>query len=147
MRFDYPVILAPDDNGTILVTSPDLPEVTAYGKDHDDARVRARDAIEEAIAARIAGREEIPEPSAPRRPRKGKAEFVALSAGTALKVLLYRAMAEKGVRKADLVRRLGVHAPQIDRLLDVRHASRLDQLEAALAAMGKRLVLDLEETR
>jgi len=146
MRFDYRVILTPDGNDTILVTCPDLPEVTTFGKDRDDAVLRARDAIEEAIAARIADREEIPQPSAVRRRRKGKVEVVPLAAATALKVLLYRAMREQGVRKADLVRRLGVHGPQIDRLLDVRHASRLDQLEAALAAMGKRLVVDLEET-
>jgi antitoxin HicB len=36
-------------------------------------------------------------------------------------------------------RRLGWHAPQVDRLLDLRHASRLDQLDRALRAVGKRL--------
>jgi antitoxin HicB len=60
-------------------------------------------------------------------------------------VLLYRAMRERGVRKADLARRLGWHGPQIDRLLDLNHASRLDQIEAALAALGKRLTLDLAD--
>jgi antitoxin HicB len=48
-------------------------------------------------------------------------------------------MREAGVRKADLARRLGWHGPQIDRLLDLNHASRLDQIEAALAVLGKRL--------
>jgi antitoxin HicB len=60
-------------------------------------------------------------------------------------VLLYRAMREAGLRKADLVRRLGWHAPQIDRLLDLNHASRLDQIEAALAILGKRLAVDLAD--
>jgi antitoxin HicB len=40
---------------------------------------------------------------------------------------------------------LGWHGPQIDRLLDLNHASRLDQIEAALAALGKRLTLDLAD--
>ena len=59
----YPVVLEPDDNGTLLVTCPDLPEVTTWGEDADDALRHAADAIEEALAARIAHRDEIPEPS------------------------------------------------------------------------------------
>jgi antitoxin HicB len=35
------------------------------------------------------------------------------------------------IGKAELARRLHCHLPQIDRLLDLNHASRLDQLEAA----------------
>ena len=38
-----------------------------------------------------------------------------------------------------LARRLGWHMPQIDRLFDLRHASRLDQIEAAARALGRQL--------
>ncbi len=58
----YAIILTPDDNGTLLVTCPDLPEVTRSGEGEEDAMQRAGDAIEEALAARIARREEIPAP-------------------------------------------------------------------------------------
>jgi antitoxin HicB len=54
-------------------------------------------------------------------------------------------MREAGLRKADLARRLGWHVPQVDRLLDLRHASRIDQIEAALAALGKRLVIAVRD--
>ncbi len=37
----YEVILRPDDNGTILVICPDLPEVTTFGEDETDAVHRA----------------------------------------------------------------------------------------------------------
>ncbi len=59
----YTVILEPDDNGTLLVTCPDLPEVTTFGEDQEDALRRAGAAIEEALAARIAHGERIPVPS------------------------------------------------------------------------------------
>ena len=60
MRLTYPIKLEPDDNGTLLVTCPALPEVTTFGEDEADAIEHARDAIEEAITARIAdGREPI----------------------------------------------------------------------------------------
>lgn len=59
----YTVILEPDDNGTLLVTWPGLPEVTAFGEDQEDALRRAGAAIEEALAARIVHGEDIPVPS------------------------------------------------------------------------------------
>jgi antitoxin HicB len=136
----YPVDLERDTNGTLLVTFPEFAEAVTFGDDESDALLRAVDALETVLAARIDDREEIPLPS----PAAGRPSVV-LPALTAAKVLLYRAMRERGVRKADLARRLGWHGPQIDRLLDLNHASRLDQIEAALAALGKRLTLDLAD--
>ena len=48
-------------------------------------------------------------------------------------------MREQGIGKAESARRLGWHMPQVDRVLDVEHHSRLDQMDAALGAIGKRL--------
>ena len=59
----YHVTLTPDETGTVLVACPDLPEVTTFGEDEEDAIGRAADAIEEALATRIARREDIPAPS------------------------------------------------------------------------------------
>lgn len=136
----YPIDLNPDTNGTLLVTFPDFKEAVTFGEDEGDALLRAVDALETVLAARIDEREDIPLPSAAAgRP------CAVLPALTAAKVLLYRAMREAGVRKADLARRLGWHGPQIDRLLDLNHASRLDQIEAALAALGKRLSVEIAD--
>jgi antitoxin HicB len=60
---------------------------------------------------------------------------------SAAKVALYRAMREVGVGKAELARRLGWHL-QVDRVLDLLHASRLEQIERAL---GKRLVVEVKD--
>ena len=38
-----------------------------------------------------------------------------------------------------MARRLGWHLPQVDRVLDVQHRSQLDQMDAALGAIGRRL--------
>lgn len=132
--FTYPIDMEQDSNGTLLVTSPDFPEVTTFGDDREDAVLRALDAIEEAVAARIAARADIPVASAANgRPT------VELPLQAMLKVMLHQAMLVEGVRKAELARRLDVHAPQVDRLLDIRHASRLDQMDKAFRAVGKKL--------
>ena len=137
---DYPVILTPDDNGTLLVTCPDLPEVTTFGEDQTDALQRAADAIEEALAARIAHRDEIPSPS----PAQGRLA-VSLAPLTVAKMALYQAARERGVSKAELRRRLGWHGPQIDRLFDLRHHSQIDQIDQALRALGKILVVGVKD--
>ena len=62
MMPSHAVHLTPDDNGTVMATCPDLPEVTTFGDDADDAASRAVDAICEAIAARIADKADIPLP-------------------------------------------------------------------------------------
>ena len=48
-------------------------------------------------------------------------------------------MRDQGIGKAELARRLGWHMPQVDRVLDVQHRSRLDQMDAALGAIGRQL--------
>ena len=95
----YPIKFTNDDNGTVLATSPDFPELTTFGEDRDDALLHAVSALEEAIAARIADKRPIPEAS------KGRYRAVVPSQ-TAIKVLLYNAMRAKGISKAELARRL-----------------------------------------
>jgi antitoxin HicB len=160
----YAVILEPDDNGTLLVSCPELPEVTTFGDNVEDAIRRAADAIEEALAARIAHHEDIPAPSAPARPQavkigarrkirlplpapspEGERRVVNLARLTLAKVELYRAVRACGVSKAELGRRLGWHAPQVDRLFDLRHRSNIEQIDQALHTVGKRLVVSVQD--
>ena len=127
----YPIMLE-DDDKSVLVTSPDFPELTTFGEDQEEAVARATDALEEAIAARIHDGEDIPQPTS-------GAIFATLPTLTAVKVMLYQGMREQGVGKAELARRLSWHLPQVDRVLDIQHNSRLDQMDAALAAIGRQL--------
>ena len=69
----------------------------------------------------------------------------ALSSQVAAKVLLYQAMRQKNMRKADLARALNWKPPMVYRILDVRHASRMDALDEALAAVGKKLIVEVAD--
>ena len=126
---DYPVTLRRDDNDTILVTFPDFPEAATFGDDREEALARAVDALETIIEAYIRDRQRIPKPST------GKLR-VSLPPLAAAKVQLYKAMHRRRIRKTNLAKLLNVHLPQIDRLLDLKHASRIDQIEAAARALG-----------
>ena len=127
----YPIMLE-DDDGTLLVTSPDFPELTTFGDDREEAVARAVNALEEAIAARIHDRKDIPAPS------QGKT-YAVLPTLISVKVMLYQGMRDQDIGKAELARRLGWFLPQVDRVLDVQHRSGMDMMDAALGAIGRRL--------
>ena len=135
----YPVSLTAE-GGHVLVDFLELPAHT-YGDDEDEALARAVDALTTMIGAYMRYRQPIPAPSTPRRGGR----TVVLPPLLVAKVELYNTMLAQQVNKAELGRRLHWHLPQVDRVLDVRHASRLDQLEQALAAVGKRLELHVVE--
>ena len=137
-KMNYPVELRADDNGTVLATFPDVPGAITFGEDDARALANAVDALESIVAALIADRRDIPLPS-PARGRK----TVSPSLLGSLKISIYRAMRERGWRKADLARAMGLNPRQIDRLLDLRHSSTVAQLEQALTACGNRVEVDL----
>ncbi len=135
----YPVILEADTNQTILVSFLDFPEAHTFGDDENEALARAADVLEDVLADYMKSRRDIPPPS-----RAGKqGRFVILPLLTEAKVRLYQEMRSAGIRKAELARRLRCHMRQVDRLLDIHHTSRLDQIESAFAALNKRLVIDV----
>lgn len=134
----YRIHLEPDDNGTLMATSPDFPEVTTFGDDEKDARAHAVAAIEEALAARIHDSRDIPDGA-----KNGTR--VALPTMTALKVGLYRLMRKQEVNRAELMRRLGWNRESVDRLFRLDHNSRLDQIEAAYAALGQHIAVQIKE--
>lgn len=136
----YRVRLSKDTNGTMLVDFPAVPEAHTFGKDRNEALLRAGDALETALMGYIEDRRDVPAADGAHR-----ANFVLLPALTEAKLALYQAMRASRIGKTELGRRLNWRLPQVDRLLDLRHASRLDRLEAAFRALGKCLTVDIHE--
>lgn len=136
----YPVHLEPAEEGGFVVTFPDIPEAITQGEDETDALVWALDALETVLEIYMDGRKFIPYPS----PAKGM-PLVVLPVVAAGKVVLHNTLLEAGKKKADLARMLNLAPTLVDRLLSLRHKSRIEQIETALAAFGKRLVVDVME--
>jgi antitoxin HicB len=84
--------------------------------------------------------EALPRP-AKRRGRKYR--FVSLPALQSAKAELNIAFRASGIRKAELARRLGIPKTTVDRLFNFENHTRLDQMEAAFAALGKRLSIEI----
>lgn len=91
-RTDARPITLEDEDGIVLAASPDFPELTTVGEDREEAIARAVQAVEEAIAARIHDRKDIPSPS------KGENRAM-MPALTSVIVMLYQGMRDHGVGK------------------------------------------------
>lgn len=137
---NYPITLTPDSNGTFLVGFIDFPEANSVGDSVDDALIQAVDALITALEFYFDERRPVPLPS---RPAPGQ-HTVTLPALETAKVLLWNEMQRQNLRKADLARMLNVHQPQIDRLFDLRHSSKLDFVEQTALALGRRLAITLQ---
>jgi antitoxin HicB len=61
------------------------------------------------------------------------------------KLALYLAMREQGMRNTELAKRLGISETVVRRLLDPKHNTKPEKIQAALAALGKRIVVRFED--
>lgn len=137
--FAYPVELTPDDNDTILVTFPDVPGAITFGESESEAREHAVEVLEIILADYVSQRLPLPVPSRTTGP------LIAPSLLASTKLALYQAMTALDWRKADLARAMAVNPRQVDRLLDLHHASTIAQLEQALAACGRKATIETME--
>jgi antitoxin HicB len=137
----YRVLLSPDDNATILVTSPNFPEVITFGETRADALRYAVGAFREMIASKIQNKQPIPVLSKIR----AKDDFITLPLQTEMKIRMYESMRESGTKKADLARKMKLRRQEIERLLNFEHATSLNKIESAFAAMGKTLKIEVAD--
>jgi antitoxin HicB len=76
--------------------------------------------------------------------RKARQVLVPVPAEMAVKAALYIAVKEADICNSELAKRLAADEKEICRPLDPHHRSKLPKLEAALEAMGKKLVIGIE---
>lgn len=139
-QFTYAVKLTPDkQDGGYVATCRDLPEAITQGDSVEDALVEAADALEEAVAARIADGREIPQPTAKKRGERP----VSVPPSMALKAAVYLAVRDAGISNSELARRLHLDEKEARRILDPHHPTKLPRIEAALAALGRHVRMEL----
>src|SRR6266852_6139874 len=139
--FLYPAKFS-DSANRVLVEFVDLPRVATDGKDAREAFEEAMDALGSDLSIRLSRREEIPAPSAVKRRQR----LVPVPLGLAPKLALYLAMRDQQVNNSELARRLRVHERVIRRMLDPEHATKAEKIQAALAALGKQMTVEVRDT-
>jgi antitoxin HicB len=127
-----------DRRGVVVASFPDVPEAITEGDGKAEARIMAADALGVALLAYVRAGRALPAAS------KGKGEFVAVAPDVAAKLAVLTAFAAAGLTKREFARRLGKDEKEVRRILDPMHPTKLAPLSAALAVLGRRLVVGVE---
>jgi antitoxin HicB len=130
----YPAIFEQDEH-TIIVHFPDIPEAITYGMDYENAVFMAQDALTTALDFYFDDMRTIPTPS----PVKKGQVAISLDETASMKVMLHNEMVDQHVIKAELARRMNIAPQHIKRLLNPKLPTKLTTLSEAFAALGKRL--------
>jgi antitoxin HicB len=132
----------PKSDRFFTITFPDLSWGVSQGENAKDGREMALDLLRTMLAEHMRRGEEIPRPKSYRGARY---RLISLPALEGVKVELYRAFRASGMRKSDLARALDIPKTNVDRLFSLSRRSRLDQIEAAFAALGKRVEIEVRD--
>lgn len=132
----YPIKIRRDGK-FFLVTFPDIPEAITQGETEEEALEAAKDALESALDFYFDDGRAVPMPSQVKK----RQAFVELPVSISAKVLLLNEMIRQKVRPAELARRLHTTPQEVNRLVNIRHASKIDGIALALKALGKTLHL------
>ena len=139
----YQASFEPDRKvGGYVVTFPDFGYGVTQGETEEEAMDMAHDLLMLTIGDYIREGKPLPAPS---HRRGATFHSVPLPALQSAKIDLYIAFLASGLKKAEFARRIGIPKTHIERLFSLRHRSRLDQIEAALASLGKRLHIEVRD--
>ena len=141
MLMAYPANLKRQKDGPILVTFPDIQEALTEGRTLSEALREAQDALLAALGGYVNDRRPIPPSSKLKRGQR----LVFLPPLPAAKLALYQAVRDSGLTNVALGKRLKITEAAVRRLLDLDHRSHIGQIEQALAALGKRLLVEVEK--
>ena len=145
MRYLYPCTIELDQEEKRItgrnaynVTFPDVPEAITCGWSREEALQMAEDCLGVALTFYVDRREDIPNPGAP----TDRQVLIRVPLIIAAKLSLYTAMRSQNITDGVLGKRLGVSESEIRKLLNLDHSSSITQVEKALEAVGRTLVLE-----
>jgi antitoxin HicB len=139
VTFTYSALLTPGSDRGFIVQFPDVPSALTHGDTFEEALVFASEALGLALRGEIADLEQLPEPL-----YQGGVP-VSPDAQDCAKLAVILAFRQSGISKSELARRIGRSDTEARRILDPDHGTKLDLLQQALRALGKRLVISMTE--
>ena len=131
----YPAKFTAAEEGGFVVTFRDIPEAITQGDTEGEAMEMAADVLVSAMDFYFEDRRTVPMPSKPKRGER----LVELPASIAAKVLLLNELVSANVSNVELAKRMGTRPQEVQRIVDLGHATKIDTIAAALKALGKGL--------
>lgn len=137
----YPARFEPAPEGGFVVTFRDIPEALTQGDTEAEAAAMAADALATAMEFYFEDRRAVPAPS---KIQAGE-RLIDLPSSVWSKVLLLNEIVAQCVTNTELANRMGVAKQEVNRLVDLGHATKIDTVARALAALGRHLEIRLSK--
>jgi antitoxin HicB len=138
----YLGIFTPAEEGGFVVRVPDVPGVITQGETLAEAKENAVDALELMLSDVIENGKKLPAVST-KRAKHG--QWIQVSALAQLKISLYEEFTRARITKTQLASRMGIAKQVVDRLFDLQMSTRIEQIEAAFAALGKTITITIQD--
>ena len=145
MRYTYPCNIILDEEGLrgtgregYVVNFPDVYGANTGGDTWDEAVEMAEDCLGVALSFYFDEDEVVPTPSLP---TEGQV-LIPVPPLVAAKLTITSAMREKGITKQALGKKLGIGEDAVRRLLDPNYRTHFTQVEKALRAVGRSLIVE-----
>jgi len=132
----YPAKLTNEDGG-FVVTFRDIPEAITQGDTIEEAVLMAEDALVTAMEFYFEDARPVPMPSALEKDEVD----IPLPASFWAKIILLNEMLMQHVTPSELAKKLSTSPQSVNRIVNPRHASKIDLIARALKSLGKRLEL------
>jgi antitoxin HicB len=133
----YPATFTPAEEGGFVITFRDIPEAISQGDDEAEALHMAADVLLTVMDFYFEDRRPVPMPS---EQLEGE-RMIPLPLSAASKVLLLNEMLSQDIGPSELARRMGTSKQEANRLTDLKHATKIDRIADAMAALGRELDL------
>lgn len=118
-----------------MVSFPDIPEALTQGDTREEALEMGLDALVTSFDFYFEDSQPVPSPG------NITGDFVEVPASVAAKVLLLNAFLSSGLTQVELASRMGIKKQEVTRLFNLHHATKIDTVQKALAALGRKLEL------
>jgi len=138
----YYALFEPDRHGGFVVTFPSLNHGATQGETLEEAIDMAEDLLLSILGELMKRSADLPRAT---KHRGKNYRLISLPALHSAKAELYSMFRASGIKKAELARRIGIPKTNVERLFDLDHASRFDQIEAAFRAIGKKIEVRISD--
>ncbi|QLB40796.1 type II toxin-antitoxin system HicB family antitoxin [Mannheimia pernigra] len=135
----YPALFTPAEEGGFVVTFPDIPEALTQGDTFEEAMEMAEDVLISSVEIYFDDERVFPLS----RPTGIYETSVFMPESVYAKILLHNTMCEKFISKAEVSRLNNIKPPEIHRILNPRHTTRIDTIGRILVSLGRPLQLSL----
>lgn len=136
LTFSYPAKVEKDGDFSV-VSFRDIPEALTQADSNEDLVFWATDALKTAIGMYFEDGDIIPAAS---EPQKGEI-VIDLPPSFVAKIILHNAMIKNRLRQADIARAMNIPTPEVARIVNPKHKTKIDTIATAIQAAGGKLVL------